>query len=133
MNSPPSLHESDLTAFFLLGLKKKPFKNLKTIPILIFYEYCLHLGLLWCQQYFRFWDCFFLHPMEEKNRSNHCSLPLSRVDRKKCTLPQIKKKPYPFGMRDISPNLNLSRTTIVRTYSKEIIPEAQFSSARFSA
>ena len=96
MNSPPSLHESDLTAFFLLGLKKKPFKNLKTIPILILYEYCLHLGLLWCQQYFRFWDCFFLHPMEEKNRSNHCSLPLSRVDRKKCTLPQIKKKTIPL-------------------------------------
>ena len=62
MNSPPSLHESDLTAFFLLGLKKKPFKNLKTNPILIFYEYCLHLGLLWFQQYFRFWDCFFSPP-----------------------------------------------------------------------
>ena len=38
-----------------------------------------------------FGTVFFLHPMEEKNRSNHCSLPLSRVDRKKCTLPQTKK------------------------------------------
>ena len=46
-------------AFFSLGLKKKPFKNLKTIPNRIFYEYCLHLGLLWFQPYFRFWDCFF--------------------------------------------------------------------------
>ena len=82
--------------FFAWVKKKKPFKNLKTIPILIFYEYCLHLGLLWCQQYFRFWDCIFLHPMEEKNRSNHCSLPLSRVDRKKCTLPQIKKNHTPL-------------------------------------
>ena len=47
---------------FFAWVKKKPFKNLKTIPILIFYEYCLHLGLLWFQQYFRFWDCFFSPP-----------------------------------------------------------------------
>ena len=43
-----------------------------------------------------FGTVFFLHPMEEKNRSNHCSLPLSRVDRKKCTLPPIKKKHTPL-------------------------------------
>ena len=30
------------------------------------------------------------------------------------------------------PNLNLSRTAIIRTYSKEIVSKAQFNSVRFS-
>ena len=133
MNSPPSLPESDLTEFFFPWVKKKPFKNLKTIPILVFYEYGLHLGLLWCQQYFRFWDCFF-SPPDGRKKPFKSLLPPSFPGRsQKMYTSANKKKPYPFGMRDISPNLNLSRTTIVRTYSKEIIPEAQFSSARFSA
>ena len=80
MNSPPSLHESDLTAFFLLGLKKTVqklenysnsdfFTNIASI-----WDFCGFNNILGFG--------FFLHPMEEKNRSNHCSLPLSRVDRK---------------------------------------------------
>ena len=35
--------------------------------------------------------------------------------------------------RHISPNPNLGRTAIIRTYSKDIVPKAHFNSVRFSA
>ena len=92
MNSPPSLHESDLTAFFLLGLKKK--NRSKTWKLIQFWFFT-NIASIWdfCgfNNILGFGTVFFLPPIEEKNRSNQCSLPLSRVDRKKCTLPQTKK------------------------------------------
>ena len=86
-------------------------------------------GYFWgLKQYFGFRMGFFFHPRERKNRrkkTDHIipSLFYGSIAKIIGILTEIK--------RDILPNLNLSKTTMIKIYLKETVLKADFSSWHF--
>ena len=122
--------------FFFVWVGKKTVEKLEKYSISGFLQ-ILQPVLDFCgfNHFLDFGMVFFSTKAKKKTRSNHCTVPLVWIDCKNYIyiyiLPEIKNHAPLVLAKGYSTNLNLRGRTTVRSYLKEIVSKAHFSSVHF--